>query len=132
MQFKYIDLSFRFPFDGFHYILLGHNTDTVDLDIEIQNCNLQRVVIVCFILLYKITQFETDVQDIQYICKLLAVHSSFSMLRAVMCYLSSRSIRLCVYYICQVDSISQHYKLYNKSITKQNILDIQVISFYVL
>lgn len=64
MQFKYIDLSFRFPFDGFHYILLGHNTDTVVLDIEIQNCNLQRVVIVCFILLYKITQFETDVQDI--------------------------------------------------------------------
>lgn len=64
MQFKYIDLSFRFPFDGFHCILLGHNTDTVVLDIEIQNCNLQRVVIVCFILLYKITQFETDVQDI--------------------------------------------------------------------
>lgn len=64
MQFKYIDLSFRFPIDGFHYILLGHNTDTVVLDIEIQNCDLQRVVIICFILLYKITQFETDVQDI--------------------------------------------------------------------
>lgn len=64
MQFKDIDLGFRFPFDGVHYILLGHNTDTVVLDIEIQNCDLQRVVIICFILLYKITLFKIDVQDI--------------------------------------------------------------------